>query len=188
MTSRRECAGHLKLLHGEWKLADSVTLAAQRLWTSPQKVDEHGAEGIEFCSLWSDVIRRDQASLARPSAMIARAINLNLVGAPTWDRAKMAAALARGDFPADGCLWRCGIFGTAGGAGELWKFFQPGAQYRAPQFLATSSNKATADAFLAIAQGANPDRELVLWKVELEIRKVLQLAPRPGSQFWLTSE
>jgi hypothetical protein len=161
----------LRRLFREWKLGSSVAVAAQRLWTSKEMLFmEDPIRTIEFCSLWSDVIRRDQASLARPSAMIARAINLNLVGAPTRDRAKMAAALARGNFPADGCLWRGGNFGVAGGAGELWKFFQPGAQYRAPQFLATSSNKATAVAFLEIAQGANPDRELVLWKVELDRR------------------
>ena len=95
-----ECAGHLKLLHGEWKLADSVALAAQRLWTSLQKVDEHGVKpktkGIEFCSLWSEVIRRDQASLARPSAMIARALNRQLVGAPSIDRGVVEGAA---DFP-----------------------------------------------------------------------------------------
>jgi hypothetical protein len=121
-----ECAGHLKLLHGEWELADSVALAAQRLWTSLQKVDEHGVKsktkGIEFCSLWSDVIRRDQASLARPPAIIARALNRQLVGAPSDDRDEVGGSA---DFPTAKhsrfpglkfCTWRGGGFGVAGAA------------------------------------------------------------------------
>ena len=187
-----ECAGHLKLLHGEWKLADSVALAAQRLWTSLQKVDARGAksktEGIEFCSLWSDVIRRDQASLARPSAMLARAINLNLVGAPAATRAEMQGAAA---FPPGCHTWRGGGFGVVGGGAidpaRLWEFFAPGStaaqrqaadgfrpaagagkSYRAQQLLATSFQKDTADNFIVMSMDGA--RELVRWTVELDAR------------------
>jgi hypothetical protein len=165
----------LRRLLREWALGGSVATAAQRLWTSQETLFVEGEGGappctIEFCSLWSEVIRCDQAPLALPSAMIARAINLNLVGAPTCDRKGMATALTRGNFPEDCCLWRGGNFGVAGGADELWKFFQPGKTYRAPQFLATSRNERTAWDFVLKAHEAHPDRELVLWKVELDPR------------------
>jgi hypothetical protein len=168
--------GYLKLLHGEWKLADSVALATQRLWTSlkthPPRLD------LQFCNMWNDVIRRDQASLARPSALIARALNTSIVGAATATRRKMGAV----DFPpvrvGDGgerafSTWRGGGFGDATAAAgsplspaALAAFFTPGKVYRTRQCLATSFNHDKAMEFVQDAwDGAS---ELVLWEVQLD--------------------
>jgi hypothetical protein len=109
-----ECSAFLRKLYDEWKLEDSVALAAQRLWTSAKKLGgvDNGqdkgvdkGEGLEFCGMWNDVIRRDQASLARPSAMIARALNQQLVGRPSADRAGLDGAELR-RFPRQPFTWR----------------------------------------------------------------------------------
>jgi hypothetical protein len=87
-------------LHGEWgALTTSVPRAAQKVWTSFKKFKAaFGAGGIEFCSLWSDVIRHDQASLAVASAVIARALNQNPVSRPAAGQDR-AAALVPKAFP-----------------------------------------------------------------------------------------
>jgi GTPase SAR1 family protein len=174
-TSDEECNAFMKELYGEWRLGDPVALAAQRLWTSSKKL---GKGGLEFCGMWSAVIRRDQASLARPSAMLARTLNNQLVGRPSADR---DGVLGAEDFPPNGHCWRGGGFGVPGVPAEsplskesLWRFFQPGKQYRVMQFLATSFLEGKADFFISKAhdpeRGGNLGRELVKWKVVLDPR------------------
>ena len=182
-----ECDAFLQKLYGEWELEDSVALAAQRLWTSAKKlggVDNGKGEGVdvgagaEFCSMWTDVMRRDQASLARPSAMIARALNRQLVGASKKARIEVAGAT---DHPEQHCTWRGGGFGAPGLPADdpispesLRQFFTVGRTYRVKQFLATSFRESTAKAFLRKAHnpemGGDPSRQLVMWKVVLDPR------------------
>ena len=176
----------LQDLHGEWgALNSSVPRAAQKVWTSAKKFKPaFGAAGTEFCSLWSDVIRRDQASVARASAIIARALNQNLVTpAPGQDR---AAALGNAAFPPQPCCWRGGGFGLpppeAGSAAapppvgaspvspsRLREFFDAraadGKPYRTKQFLATSFSEDTAKEFIGRAHQGNANTELCKWKV-----------------------
>jgi hypothetical protein len=175
-------------LHGEWgALTTSVPRAAQKVWTSFKKFKTaFGAGGTEFCSLWSDVIRRDQPSLAGASAVIARALNQNLVSRPAAGQDR-AAALGPEAFPPQPCCWRGGSFGlpppAAGSAvvpappaGEavtspsrLREFFDAraadGKPYRCKQFLSTSFSEAKADEFILISYTANASAELVKWKV-----------------------
>jgi hypothetical protein len=182
-----ECTAFLQKLYGEWKLEDSVALAAQRLWTSAKKlggVDNGKGKGVdvgtgaEFCSMWTEVIRRDQASLARPSAIIARALNRQLVGASSTLRAEVAGAT---DHPEHHCTWRGSGFGVPGLPADdpispegLRQFFTVGKTYRVKQCLATSFKESTANAFLLkvrdLAMGGDPKRQLVKWKVALDRR------------------
>jgi hypothetical protein len=182
-----ECNAFLQKLYGEWKLEDSVALAAQRLWTSAKKlggVDNGNGSGVdvgagaEFCSMWTEVIRRDQASLARPSAIIARALNRQLVGAASTARAEVAGAT---DHPEQHCTWRGGGFGVPGLPADdpispegLRQFFTVGKTYRVKQCLATSFKESTADGFLRKAHdpamGGDPGRQLAKWKVALDPR------------------
>jgi hypothetical protein len=171
-------AAYMQLLYGEWQLGDSVALAAQRLWTSlkrhPPRLD------VQFCNMWNDVIRRDQASLALPSALIARAINLSVVGAVTATRQNMGAAALPPVVVIGGAggertfsTWRGGGFGdTTAAVGSpvspaaLKAFFTPGRVYRTRQCLATSFSQKKAMEFLQDAwDGAS---ELVLWEVALD--------------------
>jgi hypothetical protein len=182
-----ECNTFLQKLYGEWELEDSVALAAQRLWTSAKKlggVDDgngHGVDvgtGAEFCSMWTEVIRRDQASLARPSAMIARALNRQLVGESHTARVAVAGAT---DHPEQHCTWRGGGFGIPGlpaadpiSPEALRQFFTVGRTYRVKQCLATSFKESTASVFLRKAHdpamGGDPNRQRVKWKVALDPR------------------
>ena len=187
-----ECNAFLQKLYGQWKLEDSVALAAQRLWTSAKKLggvdngNGHGVDvgaGAEFCSMWTEVIRRDQASLARPSAIIARALNRQLVGAPSNDRdgvdgsADFPKAKHSSDPRLKFCTWRGGGFGVAGvpdsasvSSASLRAFFTPGKEYRVNQFLATSFSVDKADHFVRKSHRADAGRELVKWRVALDPR------------------
>jgi hypothetical protein len=172
----------LRELHAQWgALTSSVARAAQKLWTSHKRfVPTYGAPGIEFCALWGDVIRRDQASLAHASAVIARALNQNLVSSPAEEQAR-ATALGPAAFPPQPRCWRGGGFGSPlPGAGalspaRLREFFDAraadGEPYRCMQFLATSFAEATADDFVGFAYAAGGGAmELVKWRVELDGR------------------
>ena len=71
-------------LRKEWELTDEVGIAAERLWTSPAELTTAGdGQDPEFCIIFSQLLRDDPASLARSCAIIARALNLNLVAGRT---------------------------------------------------------------------------------------------------------
>ena len=162
----------LEDLHSEWDLTDTVPKAAQKVWTSAKSfIPAPGVKPIEFCSLWGDIIRRDQAGLAAPSALIARALNQNLV-APVVEGVTREASLGPAKFPPAACCWRGGGFGVVGvedasvvSPVSLWRFFVVGKHYRTTQFLATSFSEATADQFIRQAHRGDSSRELVKWMV-----------------------
>jgi hypothetical protein len=185
-------------LHAEWGvLGGSVPLSAQKLWTSFQCFDPKALEddegnqvldaegqpltagGREFCSIWGEVLRRDQASLARPSAVIARALNQNLVVTPRPGTGR-AGAHGHAAFPPQPWTWRGGGFGVGSSAGgavspaALRVFFEEarrsGQPYRTKQCLATSFKEDVADGFIQIAHEADGGAELVKWKVRLDPR------------------
>jgi hypothetical protein len=186
----------LSELHGEWgALTSSVPRAAQKVWTSTKKFKAaFGPGGTEFCSLWSDVMRRDQPSLAHASAVIARALNQNLVSQPAVGQAfkkARGAALGPEAFPPQPCCWRGGGFGlpppAAGSAvvpppvgaaavspSRLREFFDAraadGKPYRCKQFLATSFSENTATEFICGAHARSANTELVKWKVRVRAR------------------
>ena len=62
----------LQQLQSEWSLTDPVGKAVQRVWTSAKRLG-----GTEFCSMYNSTTRCDRA--ARASAVLARALNINLV-------------------------------------------------------------------------------------------------------------
>jgi hypothetical protein len=71
-------------LRKEWKLTDEVSIAAERLWTAAVELITAGdGRDPEFCFIFSQLLREDPASLARSCAIIARALNLNLVAGRT---------------------------------------------------------------------------------------------------------
>jgi uncharacterized membrane protein YhdT len=147
-------------LQKEWKQKDDVATAAQRLWTSAEKF-EPGGGGKEFCSVYNKVIREDCASLARNSAIIARAINTNNLANrnPT----------ARCKFPPQGLCWRGGGFDDA-----HRNFFVEKKKYRAPCYLATTFNESVAKRFMETA-AVTAERErngqsIVQWKIHVDPR------------------
>jgi serine/threonine protein kinase len=144
----------LQKLHEEWTLADNVDIAAERLWTSAQTL-----QGAEFCSILSAAIRTDRASLARPCAIIARALRSNLVLA----RSAVAAGGVGGaiPFPPNGECWR------GGGFNEAHKdFFTVGKSYRVPAFLATSFARSVTNSFMWKAECMG--HPVVQWKVQVD--------------------
>jgi hypothetical protein len=87
-------------LRGEWQLIDDVSIAAERLWTSTETMDSGTGRNPEFCFVFSELLREDPASLARSCAIIARALNLNLIAGRTGSVA----------YPENGECWRGGGF------------------------------------------------------------------------------
>jgi hypothetical protein len=140
----------LKQLHAEWTLVDNVDIAAERLWTSAKTL-----QGTEFCSIFSALIREDRASLARPCAIIARALRANLVAA------RAGGAGGAVPFPPNGECWRGGGFNEAHRG-----FFTVGKTYRAPGFLATSFKQSVTNNFMWKAECAG--HSVVQWKVKVD--------------------
>jgi hypothetical protein len=147
----------LRELQAEWQLTDNVDVAAERVWTSTQKLDHGDGAGLEteFCSLFSQAIREDRASLARPCVIVARALRGNLIAART--------SSAGVDFPSNGECWRGGGFKE-----EHRGFFTVGKKYRIPAFLPTSLKKSVTNTFMFKAETAG--YPVVQWKIELDIR------------------
>jgi hypothetical protein len=128
----------LDKLHREWKLTDEVGIAAERLWTSEKTLSTSTGDR-EFCFVFSRLLREDPASLARSCAVIARALNVNLVAGRT----------AGVVFPQSGQSWRGGGFDE-----QHRKFFTVGKKYRVPGFLATSLRKSVTQNFQIVIEAA----------------------------------
>jgi serine/threonine protein kinase len=143
----------LQNLHSEWKLKDGVGLAAERLWTSAQGLQLASGQSREFCFIYSQVLREDPASLARSCAIIARALNKNLVAGRT--------AAVR--FPENGECWRGGGFDD-----QHRDFFTVGKKYRVQNFLATSFLKSVAARFMFNAEASG--FPVVQWQILLDTR------------------
>lgn len=146
-------ATFLEQLHGEWLLSDNVGLAAERLWTSAKALSVGDGTNPEFCFIYSQLLREDAASLARSCAIIARALNKNLVGG----RAQAV------HFPSNGECWRGGGFDE-----QYRNFFEIDKKFRVPCFLATSTKKSVTNAFMTRAQDAG--YPVVQWRVLLDKR------------------
>jgi hypothetical protein len=133
----------------------NVNAAAQRLWTSPLKLEgvphEHHSE---LCSMMNRSIREDEATVMQHLCILVRSINMLCI--VRRDPAKQI-------FPPRMCTFR---------GGELplkhAEFYEAGKNYRVPGFFATSFNEDVAYRFLYIkfAEGKTP----VKWIVELDPR------------------
>ena len=123
----------------------NVNAAAQRLWTSPLKLEgvphEHHSE---LCSMMNRSIREDEAAVMQHLCVLVRSINMLCI--VRRDPAKQV-------FPPRMCTFR---------GGELplkhSEFYQAGKKYRVPGFLATSFNEDAAYRFLYMkfAEGKTP--------------------------------
>merc|ERR1719399_64002 len=140
-------------LHREWQLTDEVGIAAERLWTSQKTLRTGTSRDPEFCFIFSDLLREDPASLARSCAIIARALNMNLVAGRT----------SAVEFPLDGKCWRGGGFNEA-----HRDFFTVGKKYRVSGFLATSLRQSVTNNFMFRAEAAG--YPVVQWCVQLDRR------------------
>jgi hypothetical protein len=140
-------------LRGEWKLVDDVSIAAERLWTSTEAMESGTGRNPEFCFVFSELLRQDPASLARSCAIIARALNLNLVAGRTGSVA----------YPENGECWRGGGFDE-----QHRQFFEVGKTYRVPGFLASSLKKSVTQTFLFRAEAAG--HPVVQWCIKLNHR------------------
>jgi serine/threonine protein kinase len=140
-------------LRREWKLTDDVSIAAERLWTSLQTMRTGTGREPEFCFVLSQLLRDDPASLARSCAIIARALNTNLVAGRT------SSVI----FPANGQCWRGGGFDE-----QHRSFFTVGKKYRVPGFLATSLQKNVTQTFMFRAEAAG--YPVVQWCIQLDSR------------------
>jgi colicin import membrane protein len=140
-------------LCSEWKLKDKVGVAAERLWTSNKTLHAGNSRELEFCFIFSELLRADPASLARSCAIIARALNMNLVAGRTSGVV----------FPSDGKCWR------GGGLNEAHRdFFTVGKKYRVPGFLATSLRQTVTNNFMFRAEAAGSPP--VQWCIQLDMR------------------
>ncbi len=133
----------------------NVNAAAQRLWTSPIKLQgvppEHHAE---LCSMMNRCIREDTAAVMPHLCVLVRSINMLCI--VRRDPSKQI-------FPPRMCTFRGGELPL-----QHAHFFEVGKKYRVPGFLATSFNEDVAYRFLYMkfADGKTP----VKWIVELDPR------------------
>jgi hypothetical protein len=127
-------------LRREWKVDDVVARAAQRLWNSciEMSTGTGNDDTLEFCSVFSRLLQADSASLARSCAIVARALNSNLLAGSTSDA-----------FPQNGQCWRGGGFDE-----QHRGFFTVGKKYRVPGFLSTSGQKSESKIFMYKAECA----------------------------------
>jgi hypothetical protein len=144
--------GHkfLDALHGEWKITDDADLAAERVWSSQQRLTLIGGGSKEFCGIFSQAMRADRASTARVCAIFARGLKTNLVG--------KRDGVDSGVFP----VVLDPDTGLRVSAGETWRgggfddahrpFFAAGRKYRVPGFLATSARQAVTNDFMFQAE------------------------------------
>jgi hypothetical protein len=141
-------------LRKEWELTDEIGIAAERLWTSQVELKTAGdGRDSEFCFIFSQLLREDPASLARSCAIIARALNMNLV-------AGRAGSVV---FPPKGECWRGGGFDE-----QHRGFFKVGKKYRVPGFLATATVKNVTNNFMFRAEAAG--YPVVQWCIRLDKR------------------
>jgi hypothetical protein len=141
-------------LRREWQLTDEISIAAERLWTSEAVLVTAGNDrNIEFCFIFSQLLREDPASLARPCAIIARALNTNLVAGRTGEV----------HFPPNGECWRGGGFDE-----QHRGFFEVGKKYRVPGFLATATVKNVTNTFMHRAEAMG--YPVVQWCIRLDQR------------------
>jgi hypothetical protein len=155
----------IEKLQGEYgSLNESVSSSAQKVWTSKKKL-----EGREFCSIYGEAIRNDDAALAEPCAVFARALNSRLVARgvsladQTFPRGPDAGG--RDKSTEANVSWRGGGFM----ANEATRaFFVPGQKYRCAQFLATSFDLAVAHKFIRRVKHNPVVNANVLWKVKLD--------------------
>eukprot|EP00668_Euglena_longa_P006795 GGOE01008121.1.p1 GENE.GGOE01008121.1~~GGOE01008121.1.p1 ORF type:complete len:665 (-),score=190.78 GGOE01008121.1:284-2278(-) len=133
----------VKELHSE------VQLAAARLWTSPRTLDKK-----ELCFILNELLREDHGPLMPLVAIIARAINLLLVG---LDRMGMT--------PASNVVFRGG-----GLPDEHRPFFSSGRKYRVPMFTATSVDRDLCQRIFCRRAEMHHKQPPVLWVIALDER------------------
>jgi hypothetical protein len=153
-----------KDLVNEWNKDDCIAGAAQKLWTSTKN-----GIGKEFCSILCDATRGDIEEVIAEVAVIARAINADLVarGGGSVDRPfpRGPAGAGLDESTEHAVTWRGGGFADTD---ENRAFFVPGKQYRAPQFLATSFERRVATTFVDGATMGGAVNARALWRVELD--------------------
>jgi hypothetical protein len=151
-------------LQREWILDEPINVSAQKVWTSQENLD-----GVEFCSIYGETIREDSAALAGPSAVLARALNANLVtrGLPLADQPfpRGPGGGARDKSTEAGACWRGGGFMDNA---TTRAFYVPGRNYRVAQFLPTSFERPVAEQFIRRVELGQPANAYVLWKVRLD--------------------
>jgi outer membrane protein assembly factor BamB len=151
----------------EWSPSDKVPTAAQKVWTSGTCF-----QGCEFCSIFSEAVRDDHAELAPHVALLARALNADLV---TSGRGSSIGPMPYPLGPGAEGRERSTEAYTCWRGGGFWDnprtraFFVPGRRYRVPQFLATSFHKEVALAFIArVRPSDGVAKSRVLWKIKLD--------------------
>ena len=153
-----------------WHAGDSVRVVAQKAWTSTEMFA--GSSGPEFAFIYSKALRTDEAALAKNLALLARALNINLVqgagaamspgGAGGGNFPRGPAAAGDDKSTTEGACWRGTGFGDDP---QLRAFFTPGRKYRCAQFLSTSFKQGVAKTFMRRGGFGQPK---CLWKVELD--------------------
>jgi hypothetical protein len=135
-------------LQSEWNLKEDAMLASEHAWTSQRKLAQAGDDQpIEFCSIFSQAMREDRASLARACAIFARGLKGNLV-----------SQKSKGQLPPGAKCWRGGGFDDTHQG-----FFTVGKKYRVPVFLASSSSRAVTETFMGCVPRGVP---AVQWEIQ----------------------
>jgi hypothetical protein len=152
-------------LHAEWDLKEDVTVSAHKVWTSAKKL----GDAREFCSVFGEALRVDTAALAPHLALLARALNDDLVtrGVPFADQAfpRGPAGGVRDKSTEANVCWRGGGFmDNAMTRG----FFVPRKKYRVAQFLATSFARRVSKHFLTRCELNDVVNARVQWRVQLD--------------------
>eukprot|EP00291_Cryptomonas_curvata_P020245 CAMPEP_0172169432 /NCGR_PEP_ID=MMETSP1050-20130122/10700_1 /TAXON_ID=233186 /ORGANISM="Cryptomonas curvata, Strain CCAP979/52" /LENGTH=463 /DNA_ID=CAMNT_0012840485 /DNA_START=198 /DNA_END=1589 /DNA_ORIENTATION=+ len=135
---------------------DSVPGLAQRLWTSLSELNWKDDRRVELCTLINLAIRLDESTLLKELMPMIKAIN--------------SLCVSRGKV--DGCWPHEGRCFRGGGLPDCARvFFQAGAKYRVPGFLATSFSETVAFRFAERQfTASNGEMPAVMWTVQVDPR------------------
>jgi hypothetical protein len=123
-----------------------------RMWTSPERLRER-----EFCAILNELIRGDEAAVMDTVSTVVRSLNRHCV-TRTDKKAKCPGKTFRGT--------------TLPKAKHIRGFFQEGKKFRAPMFLATSSELRVAERFMRRAAfDEADDQEPTLWIFHFDDKK-----------------
>jgi hypothetical protein len=139
-------------LVGQGVHSQDVRQLCSRVWTSVKTLQRRDGTAVEFCSIFSCIMREDRASLARVCAIFARGLKTNVV-----------ACGGGRIYPPNGQCWRGGGFDD-----KCRGFFVRGKQYRVPSFLSTTTVKQVSARFQQQAQ--HKGQPVVEWQIEFDPR------------------
>lgn len=135
--------------------ADSVPIAAQRMWTSTITLVHPDGSKKEFCSVLCAALRDDSPGLVEPAAVLTRAIN------------QLCVTAGRASGPTVPDNYKCYRGGGFPRDKNVRNFFRRGVEFRQAAFLATSWDEDVTDTFLRRAvKSGNLDG--VLWTIYID--------------------